>query len=106
MREGDATQLGALDANGIPSHLTLLVRRIDLQASQLRLAYPREPQMKRTELTKKTAANKGFAALGVATLTILMAWLLSPLMLIVGAPVTAWMTYRWFQYRAKWGLRF
>ncbi len=86
--------------------MTLLVPRIDLQATRVRSANPRELDMKRTELTKKTAANKGFAALGAATVSILLAWLLTPFMLIIGAPVTAWMTYRWFQYRAKWGLRF
>ena len=62
--------------------------------------------MKRTELTKKTAANKGYAALGAAAVTVLFAWLMTPWILILGAPVTAWMTFRWFQYRAKWGLRF
>jgi hypothetical protein len=62
--------------------------------------------MKRTELTKKTAAQKGYVALGTATVTVLLAWLMTPWFLILGAPLTAWMTFRWFQYRAKWGMRF
>lgn len=62
--------------------------------------------MRRTELTKKTARNKGFAALGSLSATMLLAFLLHPYLLILGGPVTAFLAYRWFQYRAKWGLRF
>jgi hypothetical protein len=62
--------------------------------------------MRRTELTKKTARNKGFAALGSASATVLLMWMISWWMAILGVPVTAWLTYRWFKYRAKWGLRF
>lgn len=61
--------------------------------------------MKRTELTKKTARYKGFAALGSTTITILLA-LLTPYFLFLGVPVSVFLTYRWLQYRAKWGLRF
>ena len=63
--------------------------------------------MRRTELTKKTARNKGYAALGSATGTMLLVLLLPWwLALIFGIPITSLLTYRWFQYRAKWGLRF
>ncbi|QED26547.1 hypothetical protein FRD01_04655 [Microvenator marinus] len=62
--------------------------------------------MRRTELTKKTAANKGYAALGAASATLLLCFLLSWWLIIIGGPVTAYLTYQWFQYRAKWGLRF
>jgi len=62
--------------------------------------------MRRTELTKRTAANKGFAALGAASATVLLCFLLSWWMMLLGGPVTAYLTYRWFQYRAKWGMRF
>ena len=61
--------------------------------------------MRRTELTKKTARNKGLAALGSATGTVLL-MVLAWQFVILGAPITALLTYRWFQYRAKWGLRF
>ena len=62
--------------------------------------------MQRTELTKKTAKYKGFAALGSATATTLFALFLTPYFLVLGVPVTAFLTFRWLQYRAKWGLRF
>ena len=62
--------------------------------------------MRRTELTKKNARYKGFAALGSATTTVLLCFLLSWWFAILGLPVTGWLTYRWFKYRAKWGLRF
>jgi hypothetical protein len=62
--------------------------------------------MKRTELTKKTARYKGISALGAATATVLMSTILSGYFAILGVPITAWLTYRWFQYRAEWGLRF
>ena len=62
--------------------------------------------MRRTELTKKTARNKGFAALGSATGTVLLMWLLAWQFVFLGLPITGWLTYRWFKYRAKWGLRF
>lgn len=62
--------------------------------------------MRRTELTKKTARNKGFAALGSLTVTILLCLALHPILLVIGGPVTAFLAYRWFQYRAQWGLRF
>ncbi len=61
--------------------------------------------MQRTELTKKTAKYKGFAALGSATATVLLAFL-TPYFLVLGLPVTAFLTFRWLKYRAKWGLRF
>lgn len=62
--------------------------------------------MRRTELTKKTARNKGYAALGSASATVLLCFLLTPYLAVFGIPITAFLTYRWFQYRAKWGLRF
>lgn len=62
--------------------------------------------MRRTELTKKTARNKGYAALGSGAMTVLLMFLLTPYFLVIGLPVTGVLTYRWFQYRAKWGLRF
>ena len=65
-----------------------------------------EPEaMQRTDLTKKTARNKGLVAAGSATATVLLA-LLSPYFLIPGLPVTLFFLYRWLQFMAKWGLRF
>lgn len=61
--------------------------------------------MKRTELTKKTARNKGLAALGAAVTTGLFCYL-SFFFLIVGLPITIAFTYQWLRYRAEWGLRF
>ncbi|MFU8803798.1 MAG: hypothetical protein ACNA8W_08335 [Bradymonadaceae bacterium] len=62
--------------------------------------------MRRTEMTKQTAKQKGYVALGSATATVLFSLLLTPYLLAAGGPVTLWLTYRWIQYRAKWGLRF
>lgn len=62
--------------------------------------------MKRTELTKKTAAYKGFAALGAASATAMLCFFISFYFAVLGVPITAALTYRWFKYRAEWGLRF
>ena len=62
--------------------------------------------MKRTEMTKKSARKKGYTALSSAAVTVLTAAALSPWFAALGAPVTAYLTYRWLAYRAKWGLRF
>lgn len=62
--------------------------------------------MRRTEMTKQTARSKGYAALGTATATVLLSLLMTPYLLLIGGPATLWLTYRWFQYRAEWGLRF
>lgn len=62
--------------------------------------------MRRTELTKQTAQKKGYSALGAAATTAVLAALVSPAVLVAGAPITAWLTYRWLRYRAEWGLRF
>ena len=62
--------------------------------------------MRRTELTKKTAANKGYVALGSATATALLCFFLSWYFVVLGLPVTAFLTYRWLKFRAEWGLRF
>ena len=62
--------------------------------------------MKRTELTKKTARNKGIVALGSTGVTMLLAYGLTPYFLVLGLPFILYFTYRWLQYRAKWGLKF
>jgi hypothetical protein len=62
--------------------------------------------MRRTELTKQNAKKKGYAALGSAATTAFLCMALTPALLLVGGPITLWLTYRWFQYRAEWGIRF
>lgn len=63
--------------------------------------------MRRTELTKKTAANKGYAALGSATATVLLTIFFSSwFFTVLGLPITAFLTYRWLKFRAEWGMRF
>lgn len=62
--------------------------------------------MRRTELTKQNAKKKGYTALGSAATTAVLCLVMSPYIVLAGGPVTLWLTYRWFRYRAKWGLRF
>lgn len=62
--------------------------------------------MQRTDMMKKTARNKGMAALGSAGATALAAGVLTPWLLLLGVPVTLILIVRWLQYRAKWGMRF
>jgi hypothetical protein len=62
--------------------------------------------MERRELTKKTARKKGYAALSSAAATVMVCTLINPWLIMAGGPVTAWLTYRWFKYRAEWGLKF
>ncbi|MFB6262772.1 MAG: hypothetical protein ABEL76_03955 [Bradymonadaceae bacterium] len=59
-------------------------------------------------LTKqsKKAKMKGYAALGSATTTALLSFLLSYAFLVPGIPITGWLAYRWFKYRAEWGMKF
>lgn len=62
--------------------------------------------MRRTELTKRTASRKGFAALGAGAATVFLSFWLWWMFAVVGVPVTAFLTYRWLKFRAEWGLRF
>lgn len=55
---------------------------------------------------KQKARKKGYAALGSTATTILFASMIHPGFLIPGVPVTLWLAYRWFKYRAKWGMKF
>ncbi len=62
--------------------------------------------MSRMELVKRNASYKGYAALGSIALTTMLfinAWWF---MALFGAGASAFLTYRWFSYRAKWGMRF
>ena len=55
---------------------------------------------------KNDARKKGLAALGTAATTAMFMAMLSPYFAIAGVPVTALLTYRWFKYRAEWGMKF
>ncbi|MFB6374245.1 MAG: hypothetical protein ABEN55_14290 [Bradymonadaceae bacterium] len=59
-------------------------------------------------LTKQQdkARKKGVAALGSAATTAFFTAMISYGFLIPGLPITAWLTYRWFKYRAEWGMKF
>lgn len=62
--------------------------------------------MRRMELVKRNASYKGYAAIGsvvlTSTLLVYGFWLFA----LFGTGASAWFLYRWFAYRAKWGLRF
>lgn len=62
--------------------------------------------MRRTEMTRANARQKGFLALGAASATVVLSMWLSPFFLLFGAPLTLWMAYKWLRYRAEWGMRF
>lgn len=64
-----------------------------------------EQEMNRTDLTKRTARYKGMAAFGSLSATVLLCFL-TPYFLVLGVPMTVWLTYRWLRYRAEWGMRF
>ena len=55
---------------------------------------------------KKDARKKGLAALGTAATTAMFMTMMSSYFAILGVPATIYMTYRWFKYRAEWGMRF
>lgn len=58
------------------------------------------------ELVKRKASRQGYTALAaVAGTTAFFAfgwWLMG----LMSAGASAFLAYRWFKYRAKWGLRF
>ena len=55
---------------------------------------------------KSKARKKGMVALGSAATTAFFAAMVNLGFLIPGLPMTAWLTYRWFKYRAEWGMKF
>ena len=55
---------------------------------------------------KKNARKKGMAALGSAATTAMFMAMLSPYFAVPGVPVTLYLAYRWFKYRAEWGMKF
>ena len=55
---------------------------------------------------KKTARRKGLTAAAVGAGSVAMAILASPVLGIVGLAGAGYLTYDWFMYRAKRGMRF
>ena len=55
---------------------------------------------------KATARKKGLAAAGAATGSVLLLALAPAVLGVAGLVGTAYLTYDWFQYRAKRGMRF
>jgi hypothetical protein len=58
------------------------------------------------QLVKSKASRRGYAALGMTILTLIMFVFGAPFFGTVGAGVSAFLVWRWFKFRAKWGLRF
>lgn len=62
--------------------------------------------MRRTELVKRNASTKGYIAVasvvGTSLFFVYGMWLLG----LMGMGASGYLIYRWFAYRAKWGLRF
>ncbi len=58
--------------------------------------------------TQKSEARKlGWQAVGGWALTGLLVWKhWSVVLIVVGVALAAWLTRRWFAYRAQWGMRF
>lgn len=58
------------------------------------------------ELVKRDVSRRGVKALVALAVTGVFVWNGWWLMTLIGLATTAWMGYRWFALRAKWGLRF
>jgi hypothetical protein len=57
-------------------------------------------------LVKRKASRRGYAALAVSILTMLLFVAGAPVLGTLGAGASAFFVWRWFKFRAKWGLRF
>ena len=56
---------------------------------------------------RSEATRKGALALAGWGGTVLLFWMTRGWFLpVVGIGVSVWLTWRWFSYRAKWGMRF
>ncbi len=56
---------------------------------------------------RSEAAKKGAIALGGWGGTLLaLLFAHSAFLVIVGIGISSWLTWSWFSYRAKWGMRF
>lgn len=58
------------------------------------------------ELVKRQASKKGALALGSLAAASLLFWIFGWWLGLPALGVTAYLSYRWFAHRAKWGLRF
>lgn len=58
------------------------------------------------ELVKRKASRRGYTAIGVSILTLILFVMGSPVLGTIGAGASAFFVWRWFKFRAKWGLRF
>jgi hypothetical protein len=57
-------------------------------------------------LVKRKASRRGYTALAFSILTMLLFVTGSPFFGALGAGASAFFVWRWFKFRAKWGLRF
>jgi hypothetical protein len=55
---------------------------------------------------KKESQKKGLLATAAGVGTVGLAVLATPYVVVAGAPYTVYLTYKWFEHRAKNGLRF
>jgi hypothetical protein len=55
---------------------------------------------------KSEAARRGWLAVAGWALTPILLWKAGLIVGIVVAAVSVWLTKRWFDYRAQWGMRF
>ena len=55
---------------------------------------------------KKTARKKGIIAAGAAAASVGAAIAVGPILGLVGGAAAAYLTYDWFKFRAKRGMRF
>ncbi len=58
------------------------------------------------ELVKRNASYKGYTAVAAAAATSMLLFYGWWIMGLLGLGATGMLIYRWFAYRAKWGLRF
>lgn len=58
------------------------------------------------QLVKTQASRRGYAAVAVSILTLLFFVMGAPIFGTLGAGASAFLIWRWFKFRAKWGLRF
>ncbi len=52
------------------------------------------------------ASKRGWMAVGGWALSGVMFWYSMGFLVILAMGGAAWLTWRWFQYRAGWGMRF
>ena len=58
------------------------------------------------ELVKRKASRRGYFAAASVIVTILLFVFAGPFLGLLGTGASAFLIWRWFKFRAKWGLRF